>query len=62
MVKEKDGIRINFDEVEIKVNKALDLFYSLDSDLLTHRLSELAISHKFAEYLQILFTDYEVDL
>jgi hypothetical protein len=48
-------------EVIRKVNLALDLFYEKDAYLLEINVHERSIAHKFSEYLQLLFPDYNVD-
>ena len=44
-----------------RVNLALDLFYEKDRYLLSINVNERSIAHKFSEYLQLLFADYNVD-
>lgn len=48
-------------EIIGKVNLALDLFYEKDAHLIDINVHERSIAHKFAEYLQLLFPDYNVD-
>ena len=44
-----------------KINLALDLFYEKDAHLIEINVHERSIAHKFAEYLQLLFPEYNVD-
>jgi hypothetical protein len=44
-----------------KVGIALDVFYEKDIDLINLKLHERTIAHKFAEYLQVLFPEFDVD-
>jgi hypothetical protein len=44
-----------------KINLSLDLFYEKDAHLIEINVHERSIAHKFAEYLQLLFPDYNVD-
>ena len=48
-------------EIIGKVNLALDLFYEKDAHLIEINVHERSIAHKFAEYLQLLFPEYNVD-
>jgi hypothetical protein len=48
-------------EIIGKVNLALDLFYEKDAHLIDINVHERSIAHKFAEYLQLLFPDHNVD-
>lgn len=52
---------MNKKEILRKVNIALDMFYENNADLVSLKVNEKAISHKFACYLQELFKKYEVD-
>lgn len=47
--------------VKQRVNIARTIFLSNHSDLLKRRASERAITHKFAEALQIVFPEWHVD-
>ncbi len=47
--------------IKEKVNIALDILYSNDYYLIENNLHEQSISHKLAEYLQILFKEYNID-
>lgn len=44
-----------------KIDIALDLFYEKDKYLIEKNVHERSIAHKFAEYLQLLFPDYNLD-
>jgi len=48
-------------EVKEKVEIALSMLLKNDAFLLEHDVNERSISHKLAEYLQQLFSDYHVD-
>jgi hypothetical protein len=48
-------------EIIRKINVALDLFYEKDKHLIEINVHERSIAHKFAEYLQLLFPDYNLD-
>ncbi len=48
-------------EIIRKINIALDLFYEKDKYLIEINVHERSIAHKFAEYLQLLFPDYNLD-
>lgn len=43
------------------IHSCLKDFYKKDFDLICHDVSERAISHKLAEYLQVRFPKYNVD-
>jgi hypothetical protein len=49
------------EEIKSKINIAIDILFENDIFLLTNNVHERSISHKFAEYLQILFPDWNVD-
>jgi hypothetical protein len=48
-------------EIIRKIDIALDLFYEKDKYLIEINVHERSIAHKFAEYLQLLFPDYNLD-
>jgi phenylacetate-coenzyme A ligase PaaK-like adenylate-forming protein len=48
-------------EIKEKVEIACGMLLKNDSFLLEHDVNERSISHKLADYLQQLFTDYNVD-
>jgi hypothetical protein len=48
-------------EIKNKLNTALDKLYVKDWYLLEKSVHERSITHKLAEYLQVLFPDYDVD-
>ncbi|WHE06027.1 hypothetical protein PGH24_07535 [Thermoanaerobacterium thermosaccharolyticum] len=48
-------------EIEILLKMAIKLLYIKDSYLLEINVNERAITHRLAMYLQMLFTDYDVD-
>ena len=48
-------------EIIEKIYIGIKMLFSNDYWLLINDLSEKSITHKLAEYLQILFTDYNVD-
>lgn len=50
-----------FDEVRRKIEKALRLLYKNDLFLITNTTNERSITHKFAEYIQFLFPEWNVD-
>lgn len=49
------------DEIKKKVNIAIDILFKNDSFLLEKDVNERSISHKLAEYLQIMFPEWHVD-
>lgn len=49
------------EEIIKKLSLALHLFYAKDAHLIEINVHERSIAHKFAEYLQILFPEYNVD-
>ncbi|GIU70712.1 MAG: hypothetical protein KatS3mg003_0191 [Candidatus Nitrosocaldaceae archaeon] len=49
-------------EIKDRVKIALRILFKNDSFLLEHDVHEISIAHKLAEYLQILFPDWNVDL
>jgi hypothetical protein len=51
----------SFDEVRHKIEKALRLLYKNDLFLITNTTNERSITHKLAEYIQILFPEWHVD-
>lgn len=51
----------DFGEIKYKVNSAIDTLFQNDSFLLENDVNERSISHKFAEYLQKQFPDWNVD-
>lgn len=55
-------VNMNFNEVDRIVKKSLDLFYMLDSNLLDYKIGELSLSHKYAECLQVFFSEFDVDI
>lgn len=50
------------EEIKKKVNLALNILFTKDSFLLENSVHERSTAHKLAEYLQILFSDWNVDL
>ena len=48
-------------EVEEKLNASIEQLYDQDGFLIENDVSERAIAHKLAEYLQNEFVDYNVD-
>ncbi len=52
---------MNFKEVEEKVQVALDKLSKNEQKIIANNISERAITHKLAEYLQQEFPDYDVD-
>ena len=48
-------------EIIERVETAIEILFLNDSWLLRHESSEQSISHKLAEYLQVLFPHYNVD-
>lgn len=49
------------DQIKEKVNIAIGMLFKGDSFLLENGVNERSVSHKLAEYLQTLFSDYNVD-
>ena len=54
-------MKYEHDEIKKKVNIAIDILFKNDSFLLENNVNERSISHKLAEYLQILFPEWHVD-
>lgn len=52
---------MEIEEINKKLEIAIEALFSNDSWLLERDLSERSISHKLAEYLQSLFLEYNVD-
>lgn len=52
---------MNKNEIILKVKKSIQKLLEKDAWLLKHDINERSITHKLAEYLQILFCDYNVD-
>ncbi len=52
---------LSFDEVQRTIEKALRLLYKNDLFLITNTTNERSITHKFAEYIQSLFPEWNVD-
>lgn len=50
-----------FEEIFQRANIAIEILFLNDIFLLTNSVHERSICHKFAEYLQILFPDWDVD-
>jgi hypothetical protein len=55
------GMKYELEEIKEKVNIAIDILFKNDSFLLENDVNERSISHKLAEYLQILFPKWHVD-
>lgn len=55
--------KTKFKQTEIKerLNLAIEMLIKKDSYLLKNKVNERTVSHKLAEYLQILFSEYNVD-
>jgi len=51
----------DFYKVRAKIETALRLLYKNDDFLMTNDTNERAITHKFAEYIQWLFHEWNVD-
>lgn len=51
----------NIKQIKQKVHIAVGVLFKYDSFLLENDVNERAISHKLAEYLQLQFTDFDVD-
>lgn len=56
-----DDSKLTWDKINRIVWKALSDLYQYDLALLQHDVSERAITHKFAEHLQRLFSGFDVD-
>jgi len=54
-------MKYEFEEIKKKVNIAIDILFENDLFLLRYKVNERSISHKLAEYLQILFPEWHVD-
>ena len=54
-------MQYELDEIKKKINIAIDILFKNDSFLLEKDVNERSISHKLAEYLQILFPEWHVD-
>ena len=48
-------------EIKNKLNEVINIFLKNEQWLLIHNLSEQSMTHKLAEYLQIIFNEYNVD-
>ena len=51
----------SWEEIEEKVNLALDTFYEKDKYFIDNDLHERSMTHKLANYLEKLFNGYDVD-
>ena len=51
----------SWEEIEEKVNLALDIFYVKDKYLIDNDIHERSMTHKLANYLEELFNGYDVD-
>ena len=51
----------SWEEIEGKVNFALDIFYVKDKYLIDNDIHERSMTHKLAIYLEELFKEYDVD-
>ena len=51
----------SWEEIEGKVNFALDIFYVKDKYLIDNDIHERSMTHKLAIYLEELFNGYDVD-
>ena len=51
----------SWEEIEEKVNLALDIFYVKDKYLIDNDIHERSMTHKLAIYLEELFKEYDVD-
>ena len=51
----------SWEEIEEKVNLALDTFYEKDKYLIDNDIHERSMTHKLAIYLEELFKEYDVD-
>ena len=51
----------SWEEIEEKVNLALDIFYVKDKYLIDNDIHERSMTHKLAIYLEELFNGYDVD-
>ncbi len=51
----------SWEEIEKKVNLALDTFYETDKYFIDNDLHERSMTHKLANYLEKLFNGYDVD-
>lgn len=54
-------MEVNFIDIKNKVKIALDMLIAKDSYLLLEDVNERSLSHKLAEYIQILFSSWHVD-
>jgi hypothetical protein len=54
-------MQYNDPQIHEKVQVAIDLLFKHDSFLLESDVNERAVSHKLAEYLQLLFLEWNVD-
>lgn len=50
-----------FEEILQRVNNAIRILFIRDSFLLINKVHERSISHKFAEYLEMQFPDWDID-
>lgn len=48
-------------EIKKRLEIALDILYEKDCYLLLHKVHERSITHKLANYLHLLFPEYDVD-
>ena len=53
--------KMDFKRIEVKITEAIDSLYGKDHFLLEKDISERAISHKIAVYLNDKFPDFDVD-
>jgi hypothetical protein len=51
----------SFDDVRHKIEKAVQCLYKNDHFLITNTTNERSITHKLAEYIQLLFPEWHVD-
>ena len=52
---------MNWDEIDARIANAVAIFLSRDEYLITNDVNERSLTHKFAEYLQAEFPDWNVD-
>ena len=52
---------MHLSEIEEKINKALSILHTKDIKLFEINVNERTLTHKLAEYLQMEFTDWNVD-
>jgi len=61
VIKKNTNIQEEKNEIKSKIITALEILYEKDLFLMKEDVNERSISHKLGEYLQILFSEFNVD-